>query len=348
MSKKLEDIKFGLLFFDNIDKKENFILRINETIKQQKDYKGNFIENEKNIFTKNNTVSWNKTKIVDISNNEISETKNIDISDNKISETKYYRIIFQYIEPNVYYFEKNGAMNCIDIVVKDFNLFNFEKKLWNNIFDKNKDHKENVINYINEYTKKEFNKDIQQLNIICNTNIVDNELFTYDYFNFFKLFNNIKEINQEFKLPSYNKNNCIDKNNKQSETIYNKLVSENNSNKYILLDRKIIDGCEVADLYDKENKLLFHNKKSGDSRVLSFQIIIGALIMKNREKNQEYIDYLKKKGINEIIDNNFKYVIGIIGKDKKIAQKDKISLGIVKHILTQHNIELYIDFINEI
>lgn len=335
MSKKLEDIKFGLLFFDNIDKKENFILRINETIKQQKDYKGDFIENEENIFTKNNTLSWNKTKIVDISNNEISETK-------------YYRIIFQYIEPNVYYFEKNGAMNCIDIVVKDFNLFNFEKNLWNNIFDKNKDHKENVINYMNKYTKKEYNKDIQQLNIICNTNIVDNELFTYDYFNFFNLFNNIKEINQEFKLPSYNKNNCVDKNNKQSETIYNELVYKNNKDKYILLDRKIIDGCEVADLYDKENKLLFHNKKSGDLRVLSLQIMIGALIMKNREKHQEYIDYLKKQGINEIIDNNFKYIIGIIGKDTKIAQKDKISLGIVNHILTQHNIELYIDFINEI
>lgn len=335
MSKKLEDIKFGLLFFDNIDKKENFILRFNETIKQQKDYKGDFIENEENIFTKNNTLSWNKTKIVDISNNEISETK-------------YYRIIFQYIEPNVYYFEKNGAMNCIDIVVKDFNLFNFEKNLWNNIFDKNKDHKENVINYMNKYTKKEYNKDIQQLNIICNTNIVDNELFTYDYFNFFNLFNNIKEINQEFKLPSYNKNNCVDKNNKQSETIYNELVYKNNKDKYILLDRKIIDGCEVADLYDKENKLLFHNKKSGDLRVLSLQIMIGALIMKNREKHQEYIDYLKKQGINEIIDNNFKYIIGIIGKDTKIAQKDKISLGIVNHILTQHNIELYIDFINEI
>ena len=335
MSEKIEDIKFGLFFFDNIDKKENFILRINETIKQQKDYKGDFIENEENIFTKNNTLSWNKTKIVDISNNEISETK-------------YYRIIFQYIEPNVYYFEKNGAMNCIDIVVKDFNLFNFEKNLWNNIFDKNKDHKENVINYMNKYTKKEYNKDIQQLNIICNTNIVDNELFTYDYFNFFNLFNNIKEINQEFKLPSYNKNNCVDKNNKQSETIYNELVYKNNKDKYILLDRKIIDGCEVADLYDKENKLLFHNKKSGDLRVLSLQIMIGALIMKNREKHQEYIDYLKKQGINEIIDNNFKYIIGIIGKDTKIAQKDKISLGIVNHILTQHNIELYIDFINEI
>lgn len=339
MSEKLEDIKFGLLFFDNIDKKENFILRVNETIKQQKDYKGDFIENEENIFTKKSTASWNKTKI-------------IDISDNKISEKKKYRIIFKCIQTNIYYFEKNGAINCIDEIIKEFNFVNFEKKLWNSIFDKNKDHKENVINYINEYTKKEFNQGIQRFNTNCikliNINIVDHELFTYDYFNFFNLFNNIKEINQEFKLPSYNKNNCIDKNNKQSETIYNKLVFENNLNKYILLDRKIIEGCEVADLYDKENKLLFHNKKSGDLRVLSLQIMIGALIMKNREKHQEYIDYLKKQGINEIIDNNFKYVIGIIGKDKKIAQKDKISLGIVKHILTQHNIELYIDFINEI
>jgi uncharacterized protein YajQ (UPF0234 family) len=70
--------------------------------------------------------------------------------------------------------------------------------------------------------------------------------------------------------------------------------------------------------------------------------------MKNKNKNQQYINYLKNKGIHETIDNNFIYVIGIIGNNIKIAQKDKISLGIVNYILRQHNIELYIDFINEL
>jgi hypothetical protein len=205
---------------------------------------------------------------------------------------------------------------------------------------------------MNKYTKDNYFQDIQNLNITCsniiNENILNIETFNYDYFNFLNLFNSIKEIEKEFKLPQYNRNNCIDENNKQSETIYNSLVFHNNPNKYILLDRKLIEGCEIADLYDKENRLLFHNKKCGDLRVLSLQIIIGALIMKNKNKNQQFINYLINKGIHETIANNFIYVIGIIGNNIKIAQKDKISLGIVNYILRQHNIELYIDFINEI
>lgn len=345
MTENTEDIKFGLLFFKNDDEKNEFILKINEVIKQQKYknkflYEGNLIENVENIFIKNTFASWGEKTI-----SEISDCK-------QLLETKKYRIIFKCIQTNIYYFEKNGAINCIDIVIKEYIFFNFERKLWNCIFDKNKNHNENVISYMNKYTKDNYFQDIQNINItysnIINENIINIETFNYDYFNFFNLFNSIKEIDKEFKLPQYNRNNCIDENNKQSETIYNSLVFQNNPNKYILLDRKLIEGCEVADLYDKENRLLFHNKKSGDLRVLSLQIIIGALIMKNKNKNQQYINYLKNKGINETIDNNFIYVIGIIGNNIKIAQKDKISLGIVNYILRQHNIELYMDFINEL
>jgi hypothetical protein len=245
MSENTDDIKFGLLFFKNDYEKDEFILKINEVIKEQKYknkflYEGNLIENVENIFIKNTFASWGKKTI-----SKISDYK-------QLLETKKYRIIFKCIQTNIYYFEKNGAINCID------------------------------------------------------------------------------------------------ENNKQSETIYNSLVFHNNPNKYILLDRKLIEGCEIADLYDKENRLLFHNKKCGDLRVLSLQIIIGALIMKNKNKNQQFINYLINKGIHETIANNFIYVIGIIGNNIKIAQKDKISLGIVNYILRQHNIELYIDFINEI
>ena len=269
----------------------------------------------------------------------------------KLLETKKYRIIFIWIHLNIYYFEKNGAINCIDKVIEQCEFLNFERKIWNFIFNKNKNHHENVINYMNLCTKDNYIEEIKKINItynnIINENIIEIETFSYDYFNFLDLFNSIKEIDEKFKLPPYNKNNCFDDNNKNSETIYNSLVFQNNPNKYILLDRKLIEGCEIADLYDKENRLLFHNKKNGDLRVLSLQIIIGALIMKNINKKQQYIEKLKNKGINELIDNNFIYVIGIIGNNKKIAQKDKISLGIVNFILIQHNIELYIDFINE-
>lgn len=339
MTKNTKDIKFGLLFFKNDDEKYEFISKINKVTKQQK-YKGNLIENAENIFIKNTFASWGKKTI----------SKVIDC-DQKL-ETKKYRIIFKCIKTNIYYFEKNGAINCIDTVIKKYNFLNFEKKLWNCVSDKNKNRNENVISYMNKYIKDNFFQDIQNFNTtyknILKENIINNEIFNHDYFDFFNLFNSIKEIDKEFKLPPYNRNDCIDKNNKQSETIYNLLVYQNNPNKYILLDRKIIDGCEVADLYDKENRLLFHNKKSGDLRVLSFQIIIGALVMKDKDKNQQYSNYLKNKGINETIDDNFIYVIGIIGNNKKIAQKDKISLGIAKYILRYHNIELYIDFINEL
>lgn len=345
MSKNIEDIKFGLLFFKNINEKNSFVLKINETIKQQKYknksvYNGSLNEDIENIFTKNTNASWGKSPIKIFNDRK------------QLLETKKYRIIFDCIQTNIYYFEKNGAINCIDIVIKEYNFFNFERNLWNSIIDKTKNHNDNVINYMNKYTEQEYNEYIQKINTkfdnIINENVQIIQTFNYNYLSFNNLFDSIKEINENFKLPLYNKGNCIDKNGKQSETIYNKLVYEDNKAKYILLDRKLIDGCEVADLYDKENKLLFHNKKRGDLRILAIQIIIGALIMKNENKSQEYIDYLRANGINELIDNRFTFVMGIIGNNKKIAQKDKLSLGITKHILMQHDIKLEIDYIQEI
>jgi hypothetical protein len=178
--------------------------------------------------------------------------------------------------------------------------------------------------------------------------IIQIDTFNYDYFHFIALYEKIPNLKKEYKLPSYNNKQCVDINHKQSETVYNNEVFETNPHKYILLDRNCIQGCEVADLYDKDNKLLFHNKKWGDLRVLSLQIIIGALIMKNKDKHAEYMKYLKTKGIYDIIDHNFKYVIGVIGNKTKIAQKDKLSLGIVNFILTQHKIELYLDNIDTV
>jgi hypothetical protein len=340
----MEEVKFGVLFFNTNDEKNKFIVDFNETLTKQK-YKNNSYNGELNefntqhIFTKETYASWNKKTIVQTDDR------------NKLLETKKYRIIFDKIQENVYYFEKNGAINCINALIKLHNFFNFEKNKWIKLMDKTKNHREHVINYMDTYLKTTFEPEINKLktsfNNIIDKNIPEIKEFKYDYFNFFNLFIDIKEIDRELKLPVYDKKECIDNEGNQSETIYNNLVFESDENKYILLDRKILDGCEVADLYDKENKLLFHNKKRGDLRVLSLQIIIGALIMKNKNKHQEYLSYLKKKGINELIDDNFKYVIGVIGNNKQISQKDKLSLGIVHHFLKQHNIELFIDFINE-
>jgi hypothetical protein len=338
---KKEDLKFGLIFFTDTSQKNDFIKDINNVLKNNK-YDGEINENiiENNI-KKTNIPSWNENKVY--------YDKNKD-KDN-IREHKNYRVIFLPINSLIYYVEKNGAINCIDETIKKYNFINFEKKLWKIIYNEKQTYQINIIEYLNKYFKNDIlNKEnITIVNNVCKdviNKVIDDNTFDFDYFNFYNLFTTIKEVNKNCKLPNYKKAECIDKNNKQSETLYNENVCKNNENKFILLDRKIIDGCEVADIYDKENKLLFHNKKSGELRILSFQIIIGALIMKNREKHKEYLDYLKDKNINDKIDQNFKYVIGIIGNKKEIAQKDKLSLGIVKFILDKHNIELYIDYIN--
>ena len=73
-----------------------------------------------------------------------------------------------------------------------------------------------------------------------------------------------------------------------SETCYNKNVC--NDKNYILLDCKLINGCEVADIYDIENKQMFHIKKlSDDLRIVGFQIIIGACIIQNPDMFKEYL-----------------------------------------------------------
>jgi hypothetical protein len=323
-----ENLKFGLLFFYDDNQKNNFINEINNYIKKTIFYKGQIIENQENFIIKENKASWDNNYIYNV--NEIKKT-----------ELNIYRIILLKINDyNIYYFEKNGAIHFIDIILKKYNFDQIDKKNFNK--EKFKDN-ESLINKIKEYYNNQLKEDYKNEfdNIYIKENI-DIENFKFDYFEFLNFFIDIKEINQEYKLPSYIIKDCSNNENK-----YNKLVYEQNKNKYILLDCKLINGCEVADLYDKENNLLFHNKKNGDLRVLTMQIIIGALIMKNKEKKDEYIKHLRDKEIYDKIDNNFKYVIGIIGKNKNIAQKDKISLGLVNYILKKHNIELFIDFINE-
>lgn len=319
---------FGLLFFNDDEEKDKFVLKIKNAIKTTT-YDGEFCENANNVFISKKRSHWCKDVIVENASECLEEKK--------------YRIVFNCVKQNVYYFEKNGAINCIDDIIKEHTYHFFETKLWRALADKTKTHNENVIVYMNKYIHTEFKHTFAQINTATNENVFP-ETFNYDYFEFYECFNNIKELNQELKLPSYKKNVCIDTNNRQSETIYNKLVHENNTKKYILLDCRLIDGCEVADLYDKCHNLLFHNKKSGDLRTLSFQIITGALILKNETKREEFINYLKYHNVDNNISNDFKYVIGIIGNNK-IAQKDKIALGVVKYILKKHNIELFIDYI---
>ena len=215
--------------------------------------------------------------------------------------------------------------------------------------------KENFKKTINNYLKN----DIKQIGNIKNLNnfIIDNNFDNIDFDNidiYETKYNEIPKLQEEFKLISYDCKKCIQKTkigNKQSETIYNKNVCENNDN-YILLDCKytLDEGIEVADIYDKLNCLFFHNKKAGDLRCLGFQTILGSLILKNKAKCDNYFEELNKKGIDytQINTENFKFVVGIIKMTKTINYKDKITLGIVYSYLQKMNIELFIDEIDVI
>jgi len=327
--------KKGIIIFNNNEEKTKFVFSIQKSIAKIKEYNVFAWKDGENIIIKEMISEWCSNKV--FNGTELIE-----------KEKKYYRIVFFCIKDNVYYFEKNGAINCIEPVLETSNYKNIIKETWDRLFDKDKTFNDNIIGYFNEPFIENYNTNIEILNSEC-VNLMQIqciENFKFDYFDFLRLFDEIKEIDQNKKLPPYDTTECIDTNDKQSETVYNDFVAEQN-NKYVLLDRKIINGCEVADLYDKENKLLFHNKKEGDTRVLSLQIIIGSLIMKNDEKRNQYIEYLKTKGITDTIDFNT-FVIGIIGNKKKIAEKDKLSLGIVNYILKKHNIEVLIDFIDKI
>jgi hypothetical protein len=338
----------GLIFFENETEINKFKTDIDKNIIDYK-YSIDKIFNEGENYIKNNKIpNWNSTKIY---KNNWDNLNNIIQTNNNIKDIKHFRIVFKKYNNNIYYFEKNGGINFIDIIIKNYNFESFNINAWNNLFNKDKTFIENLNHYNKEKYKDEIMNDYNSYNEgykMNNINITFNYNNDFDYFNFLHNFSLIKTVDENLKLIKYNKVNCTDESDKSSETLYNKLVYNSNTQKYIHLDLKKINGCEVADLYDMDNKLLYHIKKRGDLRVLSFQVMIGALIMKNDEKSEEYFNYLKSKGYNEKIDkNNFKYVLGIIGKNKKINVKDRLALGFVYFVLNIHKIELLIDYIDE-
>lgn len=181
--------------------------------------------------------------------------------DDEFQNKTYYRIVFYKYDNNNIYFEKNGNLKILDEIIKKYNYSNIELENKNitteadlRIEIENKLLKENK-DYINNNIIK---NDLQsQLNITDILNIPSASLCINYYDDL--LLN--KRININQKLIDFHNNQCIDNNNNSSETIYNKNVCENNPNIYINLDRKLVQHCEIADIYDKKNKLLFHNKK---------------------------------------------------------------------------------------
>ena len=336
------DGTYGLLTVVNDDDFDNFKNDINNLLK-----KGNYInDNIKYAFNNDNCICNISKKVIPPWVNNVMFKENVNENNNHT----HYRIILNKYSENVYFFERNGNINVSSILNK-YAFDSFVKTNWNKLFNKTMSFKELINNYLINDIKNEDN--IKTLNKLFGDNNFENIDFT-NIDTYEKIYNEIPQLQEELKLIPYDCKTCIQttKNcDKQSETIYNKNVCKNNDN-YILLDCQYTrsEGIEVADIYDKVNCLFFHNKKSGDLRCLGFQIILGSLILKNKEKCDKYFEKLNKDGIDytQINTENFKFVVGIIQIKKTINYKDKITLGIVYYYLKKMNIEFYIDKINVI
>jgi hypothetical protein len=324
--------QFGILYIDNI---EDFKTECNDNIKKKNYYGENIIIGIDNIYTKQI-----KTKTI----KKLENPKDL-------SHYKKYRIYISLYNGNQYFLEKNGSINCIDDVLKKYDFNNFEIAIWYKILKENKDidFNKQIDAYLTRYnniihtnTISDIYIKLKEKGISCTDLVIPNSTYP----DTIKSFTEVNVISQDsdLKLPKYDKKTCVE-HNKQSEGKYNQLICNGNPDRYILLDKIISDGIEVADVYDKNYKTFFHNKKRGDLRVLCLQVYTGAIIMKDEKQRQKYNDNLKKKGINTI-NGEFSYVLGIIGENKKISLKDKLSIGILSTFLKSHNINLSIDYID--
>lgn len=186
---------------------------------------------------------------------------------------------------------------------------------------------------------------INETNNILNVqliNIDDNEYSLNTFINLYNDLINNKKIDNDKKLDCYNYNDCLGPKG-STETKYNKIICDKYPNKYTLLDIKLVERCEIADIFDKQNNLLFHNKKNKDLRLLSCQVFIGGLLLKSNSK--ECTEFINKHGINK---NNFKYVFGIIKEKSNSSLPHKLAIGNACYILKKLNIDYYVDFIDYI
>ncbi len=327
---------FGLLEFNNEIEFNDFKKKLTEWIKNNYTF-----DNENFTFTnnfcicklnKNNTPKWTKKCIVE---NDIIE-----------KETKNNRLLLYKYKNCKYYIEKNGSIK-LEAFLENYNYEKYNLQEWKKINNTKPIKRIELSNCIDKYYLNKPQELINQLkknDIFKKHNIIDIDNFSLNIIlDFFVDFEENKQLDNKFKLIPYNKNNCTI-NNKSSETKYNTLVCENNQ--YINLDCeiKLTKNCEIADIYDLSNNLLFHNKKISDLRVLSCQVFIGALILKDKKESEEFI---KKYGIL----NDFSYIFGIIKnkKNNKITSfKDKLSIGLCCYVLHKLEIKYFIHYIDYI
>ena len=326
-----------LIIFDNINNQNSFITELINKFKNSNEYKidnPNFNFNDKLCICnieKHSIPNWNSNC-------------NYKIQFSKQNITQYRMILYKYTDLTIY-IEKNGHFKILESILSE-NKYDIIKI---KTISKNIDTPEKLHNEINNFLLnkniiKEINNIYLQYNNLSPQLINDNDTeYTLD--RFISLYDDLvsnKQLSNDKKLDSYNYNDCLEAKG-STETKYNRLICEKYPHKYINLDIKLTNRCEIADIFDKQNNLLFHNKKNKDLRLLSCQVFIGALVLKSNSK--ESLNFINKYDINK---NNFKYVFGIIKEKENISLPHKIAIGNTCYILNKLNIEYFVDLIEYI
>ncbi len=326
-----------LVYFDNTCQFEEFINKL-------KQYKTKNYENDNKDFI----FSYENSKLCICNfSKEIlpnwSKKCMYKHQQNTPNDKKYYQLILYKYSDQILYLEICGNIKLFNKLLKlnyGIKKFNITARQLNI---------EQLNTEINKFTIADIVDDVLIQGGIRaygeHLGILPNYYNEYSVNNIIEKYNHLisnRQLEQDDKLMSYNNTDCLDGRGKNSETVYNKLVCDTNVEKYINLDRRVINGCEIADIYNKQKFLLFHNKKAKDLRTLAVQIFNGALILKNPNICNQFMNCNN-------INSNFKYVFGIIKKQNEIIHfKDQLAIGNTCLILEKLGIEYYIDIINVI
>lgn len=339
---------FFKLIYLNVEQFSNFKNKLNKFMVDN-----NYENSNENLIFENDCCMCNVTKKNNPNWHNTSIYENLS---NLLNTTNYRIVIFKY-EPNIYYIEKNGGINITSLLENI--LISFERKKWFEINTMSISFKEKIRNCINSINNDEnksllkmYENNVNDVSVMNELHRIINDFDAIEIDTLISIYDSIPKLHDTKKLIDYDYSDCIvnckNGTTKSTETKYNINVHEKMQNHY-LLDRILIKGCEIADIYNNDDNIFFHNKKSDDLRVLCFQIIISSLILKDLKYFNEYDEILKSKNIFLNIDTNlFKFVAGIIKTTANIHFKDKIALAITYEKLKKMGIKLYIDEINVI
>lgn len=330
---------FGLLTFPDEKEFDSFTIQLNKFLKKYKYWNKNikYEFNDKlcicNIVKKRDP-SWKKD----------CKWK---CDEFKRENKTHYRIIFIKYKFLTYYIEICGNI-CIKNFLNKFDFDQFNESIWNEFFVMKKKKSdmtvfiEKIDNYLTKSVVIEWKNELKFKHLDLNSIIDFSSII--DFNSSIILFNNIKNIDGQFKLPTYKTDECLNPKGKSSETVYNKKVCDNDPTK-ILVDCILIKGCELADIFDIKSNSFFHNKKAKNIRPVIIQSMVSILSLKDDNQRNEYIKKLQDREIDtsKIDFINFNFVIGLIEDTKNINLKDQIALGILAEFMKKQDIPFFID-----